>query len=66
MPKHSLCVFRDQTVNAVRDYLNEYTGPDTFIVFSRDGDQFYITVNDGQGNGGTENDSHLCPPAPGC
>jgi hypothetical protein len=66
MAKHSLCTFTGNTVNAVRDYLNEYTGPDTRIVFSRDGAAFYITVEDGHGQGGTENDSHPCPGSPGC
>jgi hypothetical protein len=62
MPKHALCVFSKETVNELRNRLNEYPDLES-IVFSRDGSDFYIDTPDG---GDPLNDSRPCPGSPGC
>jgi hypothetical protein len=67
MSMHSLCVFQGASVAKVRDYLNEYTGPDTTVTVLRDGEKFYLRVNPQTGEeGGIVNESHVCPGSPGC
>ena len=73
MPKHSLCVFGDDsgnsTVDRLRGLLNrpEYAGPGTLLRVSRDGEDFFLTViTPGGDEPGDLNDSHVCPGSPGC
>lgn len=69
MPKHSLCVFDGDSVDQLRATLNdpEYSGPGTKLRFSRDGNEFYMTVISASGEDpGDINASHPCPGSPGC
>ena len=67
MPEsRAVCVFRGQSITALRDALAEYPGDDTYIRVTQHGTSYTLVVCNAQGEGEPINDSHPCPGSPGC
>ena len=67
MPEsRSVCVFRGQSIAALREALDEYPGADTFIRVMQHGHSYELVVCNAEGEGEEINDSHPCPGSPGC
>lgn len=69
MAKKSLCTFDGDSLTTLRDLLNrpEYTEPGARLVFLKDGKDYFMRLQDADGEDpGDINASHPCPGSPGC